>query len=99
MDISLKKLFDLLKYNPKEPLLFNSGFFFIFFALFLLVYLTLYKKDVLRIYFLTAFSLYFFYKASGWYVVFILIAAVFDYNISHMIYEEANKRKKNVIPL
>ena len=97
MDISLKKLFDLLKYNPKEPLLFNSGFFFIFFGLFLLVYLMLYKKDVLRIYFLTAFSLYFFYKASGWYVVFILIAAVFDYNISHMIYEEANKRKKNVL--
>jgi D-alanyl-lipoteichoic acid acyltransferase DltB (MBOAT superfamily) len=97
MGISIKKLFEILKYNPKEPLLFNSGFFFIFFALFLLVYLTLYKKDALRIYFLTAFSLYFFYKASGWYVVFILIAAVFDYNISHIIYEEANKRKKNVL--
>jgi D-alanyl-lipoteichoic acid acyltransferase DltB (MBOAT superfamily) len=97
MGISLRRFFEVLQYNEKEPLVFNSGFFFVFFALFLLVYLTLYKKDVLRIYFLTAFSLYFFYKASGWYVVFILIAAVFDFNVSQLIYKTVNKRNKNIL--
>jgi len=97
MGISLKKFFEILAYDPKNPLLFNSGFFFVFFALFLLVYLAFYNKDVLRIYFLTAFSLYFFYKTCGWYVVFILIAGVVDYNISHWIYEEINRRKKKTL--
>ncbi len=97
MNFSLQKFFDELKYDPKNPLVFNSSFFLIFFALFLLIYLALYKKATLRIYFLTLFSLYFFYKASGWYVVFILIAAVFDYNISHLIYNEINARKKKLL--
>lgn len=97
MNLSLHKFFNILQYNSKEPLLFNSSFFLIFFALFLLIYLTLYKKATLRIYFLTLFSLYFFYKASGWYVAFILIAAVFDYNISHFICNATNATKKKAL--
>ncbi len=99
MNFSLHKFFEELLYNKKDPLLFNSSFFLIFFALFLLIYLALYKKATLRLYFLTLFSLYFFYKASGWYVVFILIAAVVDYNLSHLIYNEVNKRKKKILML
>lgn len=97
MGISLKKVLEILEYNSKEPLLFNSGFFLVFFALFLLVYLMLYKRGALRIYFLTAFSLYFFYKTCGKYVVFILIAGVVDYTISHLIYKEVNRHRKKVL--
>lgn len=97
MNFSLHKFIEELSYNPKDPLLFNSAFFLIFFALFLLIYLAVYKKTAVRLYFLTAFSLYFFYKASGWYVVFILIAAVVDYNLSHLIYAATDKRKKKLL--
>lgn len=94
MNFSLHKFIEELKYDPKNPLVFNSGFFLVFFAVFLLIYLALYKKTTVRLYFLTAFSLYFFYKASGWYVVFILIAAVADYNLSHLIYNAQSKSAK-----
>ena len=97
MNLSLQKLYSVLQYNPNEPLLFNSAFFLVFFAFFLLIYLTLYRQATLRIYFLTLFSLYFFYKASGWYVLFILIAAVFDYNISHLIYNATDKGKRKAL--
>jgi len=94
MNFSLHKLIDELKYDPKNPLVFNSGFFLVFFAVFLLIYLVLYKKATVRLYFLTLFSLYFFYKASNWYVVFLLIAAVADYNLSHLIYNATDSQKK-----
>ncbi len=97
MGISIKRFFEELAYDEKNPLLFNSGFFLVFFAFFLLVYLVLHKRELLRIYFLTAFSLYFFYKACGHYVVFILIAGVVDYCISHLICRQANPAKKKFL--
>lgn len=97
MNLSLGKFFSELLYNPKDPLLFNSAFFLIFFALFLLIYLATYKKTTLRLYFLTLFSLYFFYKASGWYVAFLLLAAVVDFNLSHAIYKCISPQRKKLL--
>lgn len=97
MNLSLSKFFSELLYDPKNPLLFNSAFFLIFFALFLLIYLASYKKTTLRLYFLTLFSLYFFYKASGWYVAFLLLAAVVDYNLSHAICNTTKSSRKKLL--
>lgn len=95
--IDLHKLLDTLLYHEKDPLLFNSSFFLFFFGFFLLVYVISYRFNALKVYLLTLFSLYFFYKTCGWYVAFILIAAVFDYNISHFIYRSTNKKAKNAL--
>lgn len=95
--IDINKLLDTLLYHEKDPLLFNSSFFLFFFGFFLLVYVVSYRFNALKVYLLTLFSLYFFYKTCGWYVAFILIAAVFDYNISHFIYRSTNKKGKNAL--
>ncbi len=95
--IDIHKLLDTLLYHEKDPLLFNSSFFLFFFGFFLLVYVIGYQFTKLRVYLLTLFSLYFFYKTCGWYVAFILIAAVFDYNISHAIYKTENKTNKKTM--
>ena len=89
--IDLHKLLDILLYHEKDPLLFNSSFFLLFFGLFLMAYVVAYRFNALRVYLLSLFSLYFFYKTCGWYVGFILLAAVFDYNISHSIYKSNKK--------
>jgi D-alanyl-lipoteichoic acid acyltransferase DltB (MBOAT superfamily) len=44
------------------------------------------KTNKARIYFLTFFSLYFFYKACNWYVGFIILAAIIDFKLSNYIY-------------
>lgn len=95
--IDLHKLLDALLYHEKDPLLFNSSFFLFFFGFFLLIYVIGYRFSTLRIYLLTLFSLYFFYKTCGWYVGFILLSAVFDYNISKLIYKTEKKSSKKLL--
>ncbi len=91
------KLFSQLTYNAKDPLLFNSGFFLFFFCVFLLGYQFLYKRKLTRVVYFTIFSLYFFYKACGFYFGFILLSAVVDFNLSNWIYSAKTKGRKNAI--
>lgn len=72
-------------YQPSNPLVFNSSFFLFFFTFFFFCYALIYQKVQLRIIIVSLFSLYFFYKACGYYVGFILIAAIVDFQISHWI--------------
>ncbi len=95
--IDLQKFLQSLVYNQKDPLLFNSAFFLLFFGFFLLVYLLFYKTKTARTYFLTFFSLYFFYKTCGWYVGFIVLSAVVDFNISIIIGETPSKHAKKLL--
>lgn len=85
-DFDFKRVFESLLYNEKYPLMFNSGFFLFFFCLFLMTYFLFSKTNKARIYFLTYFSLYFFYKACNWYVGFIILAAIIDFKLSNYIY-------------
>jgi alginate O-acetyltransferase complex protein AlgI len=84
--IDLNKLLASLLYSKKDPILFNSAFFFYFFAVFLLCYLAAAKSKRWRVAIYTIFSLYFFYKACGIYVGLILLAAIVDFNLSRWIY-------------
>jgi len=38
LDLDFSKIAESLLYNPKDPLLFNSGFFIWFFAAFIITY-------------------------------------------------------------
>ncbi len=96
-NIDTDKLIQQLTYNAKDPLLFNSGFFLIFFCIFLLGYQFLYKHKLSRVIYFTIFSLYFFYKACGFYFGFILLSAVVDFNLANWIYTAKTQTKKNTI--
>lgn len=96
-NFDIDKLISQLTYNSKDPLLFNSGFFLFFFCVFLLGYQFLYKRKLLRVVYFTMFSLYFFYKACGFYFGFILLSAVVDFNLSNWIYSAKTNGRKNAI--
>lgn len=96
-DIDFDKLIKQLTYNAKDPLLFNSGFFLFFFLVFLLGYQFLYKQKLSRVIYFTLFSLYFFYKACGFYFLFILLSAVVDYGLSNWMYRVEGKVRKKII--
>ncbi len=93
----LHKFLTSLVYNPKDPLLFNSGFFLCFFFAFLLFYQFVYKRKLTRVLLFTVFSLYFFYKACGFYFLFILLSAVVDFNLSNWIDRASAPRKKKLL--
>lgn len=86
-------------YDAKNPLLFNNGFFVYFFAIFITLYYAFRNHNLARSYIVSLFSLYFFYKASGWFVILVLIAAVADYVLSNLIYKQQDKYKKRVLLL
>lgn len=93
-NLEWSKLWNLLQYNPKEPILFCSGLFLFLFLGFALIYFLLQKKDRTRIAFVTLFSYYFYYKSSG--LCFILLAVVTcnDYFLAKQIDKHKNEKNK-----
>lgn len=84
-------------YDPKNPLLFNNGFFVLFFSLFMLLYYAFRNDYKIRRYIFCFFSLYFFYKASGYFVALVIISAIADFFISSAIYRARNKTAKKAL--
>ena len=84
-------------YDSKNPLLFNNGFFVYFFTLFILLFFALRNHHKARRYVFCLFSLYFFYKASGWFVGLVLISAVVDFFLSNAIYREKSQGRKKFL--
>ena len=85
---------ELLRYDATAPLIFNSGLFLFLFVGFAGVYLLLRRATSLRILYVIAFSIYFYYKSSGIYFLLLLFAAVSDYLIGNAIAGTADKRRK-----
>lgn len=79
LGIDLSRLADLLVYDSRQPLLFNTGLFLILFTLFVIVYRALRPWRVARMIFVILFSIYFYYKASGECCLILLGVAVSDY--------------------
>ncbi|AGC76654.1 D-alanyl-lipoteichoic acid acyltransferase DltB (MBOAT superfamily) [Nonlabens dokdonensis] len=80
-------IWDWLSYDPQKPLLFNSEAFLYLFLAFFFIYILL--KDVrrLRILYVIAFSLFFYYKCSGIYFLLLIFSSFVDFYISDLIYK------------
>jgi D-alanyl-lipoteichoic acid acyltransferase DltB (MBOAT superfamily) len=93
----IQAFFEQFRYDENNPLLFNSGFFVFFFAAFIGLYYRFRHNFKIRRYIFIFFSLYFFYKASGFFVVLVIISAIADYFLSNAIYRQKEKRKKTAL--
>lgn len=79
LNIDLDRVADVLRYDPMQPLLFNTGLFLILFAAFLCVYRLVRVVRVLRMALVILFSLYFYYKSSGLSCLILLGVCVSDW--------------------
>jgi D-alanyl-lipoteichoic acid acyltransferase DltB (MBOAT superfamily) len=70
--IDLSKIAEQLLYQREAPLLFNSILFLILFIVFLALFIPVRNKIALRNTWLLIFSVYFYYKSSGWYFLLLL---------------------------
>ncbi len=87
---------DLLSYDASSPMLFNSGQFLFFFILFLIAYSFLYNNKLSRTLFVLGFSFFFYYKASGWYLIVLLITLAVDYLLAHAIYKAKQQKYRTL---
>lgn len=84
-NIDLSKIGTLLAYNPGHPLMFNSGLFLFLFLGFLIIYRAVYNNTRARMIFVILFSLYFYYKSSGIYVLCLLLVALSDFLLGRLL--------------
>ncbi|HMR46134.1 MAG TPA: MBOAT family O-acyltransferase [Bacteroidia bacterium] len=97
MTIDWEKLGQQFLYDKANPLLFNSSFFLFYLLLFLFVFRLLQRTGTMRIVAVTLFSLYFFYKASGVYVLLVLVAAIVDFNLSNLIHSATSDFRRKAL--
>lgn len=82
---ALGNIAQMLLYDPKAPMLFSSGLFWLLFLIFLPLYALLKGSRLKMTIFVVAFSLYFYYKSSGLFFLMLIGTSLVDWLISHRI--------------
>lgn len=90
------EILELLKYNPGNPLLFNSVLFFFLFSVLYLLFTALSGNVKVRNGLLLFFSLYFYYKISGEYIWILLLVGTVDFFIGKLIAKESSLNRKRI---
>ncbi len=94
MENILLKIKELLLYDASNPLLFNSGTFFILFILFIATYAIIHKNRVSVTLFVILFSVFFYYKSSGFYLIILVFTSITDYSFALAVNKAAKNRWK-----
>lgn len=94
MKTIIDNIWQQLAYDPKSPLLFNSGFFLWWFLIILVIFLAIEKRKVLKIAFLTFASIYFYYKSSGLFFILIIISTLIDYFAAQFIHRSKKESSR-----
>lgn len=81
----IHNLAEMFKYDPKAPMIFSSGLFWVLFILFIPVYAFLKESKLKMTLFVVAFSLYFYYKSSGIFFLMLIGTSLVDWLISKQI--------------
>jgi len=98
-NIRLEKITELLSFNQNDPLIFSTSLFLILFLGFLLVYNLVSKYKNARIFLLILFSIYFYYKAAGYYTGILIISAIINFYFGKWIALTENFSKKRLLLL
>ncbi|MHC1737275.1 MAG: MBOAT family protein [Ignavibacteriaceae bacterium] len=95
-NIDLTRIRELLEFNQFDPLLFGTSLFLFLFAGFLLVYIILKANYKLQLSWLILFSLFFYYKASGVFVLLIVGTAIVNYMFGMWIHKSGEGAMRKV---
>jgi D-alanyl-lipoteichoic acid acyltransferase DltB (MBOAT superfamily) len=90
-NVTIETIKSWFVFDPKAPLLFNSGLFLGMFLVFYLIYILSQKTHYFRITYVVLFSLFFYYKSSGHYFWLLIFSSVVDYSLSRLIYIESKQ--------
>jgi len=87
---------DIFSYSAKNPLLFNQYLFLFLFTAMFAGFTILHKQVRARNFYLLLFSLFFYYKCSGWYFLLLLFSTILDYGCGFGIYIVKEKWQKKL---
>ena len=81
-----QRLLSLLEFDAMSPMTLTSGFFLLAMVVFTMGYTAVRAHTRLRTLYTAAFSLYFYYKLSGIYLLLLLFVAISDFLIGKRVY-------------
>ncbi len=81
----------LFRYDPKEPMIFSTAAFWLFFLIVLAGYSIIYKKFFARNIYLFIVSLFFYYKSGGLFLLLLILVTVIDFTCGLLIYNSEKK--------
>ncbi len=96
-ELILHNFADMLKYDPEAPMLFSSGLFWVLFLIFIPVYAVLKHGRTQMIVFVVLFSLYFYYKSSGFFFLMLIGTSLVDWLVSKGIHNVDGKTAKKCL--
>lgn len=86
-----QRVASLLEYDPTSPLTLVTGFFLFAFCIFAIGYIVVRQHQRLRTWYILLFSLYFYYKLSGLYLILLGAVALSDYIIGGRVAHRYNR--------
>ncbi len=96
IELQWSALQELITYQETAPLLFNSGAFFLLFTLFYGGYVLLLHRINWRTLYVLAFSIFFYYKCSGFFFLLLILSTVSDFVLGHFIYHSKTPRLRRI---
>lgn len=90
----INAIYKLFSFDIVNPISFNSGAFLMFFTIFIVIYAFSYKNKIIRNILIVAFSLFIYYKLTGWYLLVMVLTLIMDYFLAIIIYKSEDKKKK-----
>jgi alginate O-acetyltransferase complex protein AlgI len=88
MKLLIKSLFS---YNAKEPMIFSTPVFWLFFLVVLAGYSLIYKRLFIRNFYLFLISLFFYYKSGGLFLFLLIFVTVIDFTCGLLIHYSRTK--------
>lgn len=90
----ISRILDSLLYDQHFPLLFNSTFFLFFFLIVLVFYPLVVNRIKVRTWYLMLFSMYFYYKTSGIFILLLLATSLVNFYLGNGIQSAKTKAGK-----
>lgn len=95
-DLSTETVLGWFTFNPKEPILFNTGLFLGLFLVFYAFYISLKNTFYPRLVYVILFSLFFYYKSSGIFFLLLVGSSIVDYNLGNLVHRTQSVLNKKL---
>lgn len=93
----VRNLVGLLNYDKEAPMLFSSGLFWLLFIFFIPIFALLRRSKTQMVFFVVAFSCFFYYKSSGIFLIMLLATSIVDWLISKWMDRFTTRRDRLIL--
>jgi len=92
----MNRIYEIFAFNEQKPLIFTQLDFWLFFIAVMILFSFTHKNYLIRSFYLTVVSLFFYFKTSGLYVLLLGLSLIVNYFLGKGIYVAPSDKKKKL---